>query len=334
MSALISISVVGGGASKDINIESLLPTKTDQSTTVPDSCPPPSDIHRIFQASSGISIKKQSDELETRLTCSEEVSENNIQEEEVEEECDDDPEPVVNEARQYDVCIHGDLSEYSCADCSYNRWRSERDFARKNSKKWRKTKSKIIEEVDWYEVFKMPDAVEQEIPEENDNLVVPAPVEKNIEAAKQNANNYNGTKKVSQDIKETKKEKKIKNGKQKIGDQVKDSDQIKELKEPDSANAAESKGSLGGTVQEVVANSAYFSKFPKQIKKGPTLDDRFLQDPTLPAGWLVREFSLQCRKNGRTDKEYRAPDCMVFRSKKSIIEYMKYVGLQPDQKCL
>merc|ERR1712179_589331 len=124
----ISISVVGGGGgNKDINIESLLSTKTDPSTTVPDLDPPPTNIHRIFQASSGISIKKQSDELENRLTSSEEALKKIDQEEKNDEE-DEDPEPVVNEARQYDVCTHDDLSEYSCADCSYNRWRSERDF--------------------------------------------------------------------------------------------------------------------------------------------------------------------------------------------------------------
>ena len=47
-----------------------------------------------------------------------------------------------------------------------------------------------------------------------------------------------------------------------------------------------------GRISDIAANSEYFQKFPNQIKKGSTDDDRFsIQDQTMPEGWTYRELN-------------------------------------------
>jgi len=80
----------------------------------------------------------------------------------------------------------------------------------------------------------------------------------------------------------------------------------------------------GRGVGDVVENSEYFRKYPNQIRKGSASDERFiLQEPSMPEGWKVREI---IRPSGRVEKEFLSPDFMVFRSRISMVEYMKHMG--------
>ena len=45
----------------------------------------------------------------------------------------------------------------------------------------------------------------------------------------------------------------------------------------------------------------------------------------MPEGWKFRELG-KARSNGRIDREYLSPDFMVFRSKRSMVEYMKVMS--------
>ena len=86
-----------------------------------------------------------------------------------------------------------------------------------------------------------------------------------------------------------------------------------------------SRASLSKGVCEIAAKSEYFQKFPKQIKKSSSADERFdRQEQSMPEGWKYRELSA--RANGRVDLEYCSPDFMVFRSRRAMIEYMKVMG--------
>jgi len=87
------------------------------------------------------------------------------------------------------------------------------------------------------------------------------------------------------------------------------------------------RGSLEGRgISEIAANSEYFQKFPKQIRRGVQIKETFTeQEPSMPEGWKFRELG-KARSNGRIDREYLSPDLMVFRSKRSMVEYMKIMG--------
>jgi len=86
----------------------------------------------------------------------------------------------------------------------------------------------------------------------------------------------------------------------------------------------------GRGVGDVVENCEYFMKFPNQIKKGSPSDERFiLQDPSMPDGWKVREIH---RPSGRVEKEFLSPDFMVFRSRISMVEYMKYMDKYTEEE--
>merc|ERR1712059_218678 len=78
----------------------------------------------------------------------------------------------------------------------------------------------------------------------------------------------------------------------------------------------------GMSVQEIVAASEYFTRFPGQIKRGSTMMYDH-QEPTMPTGWMFKEIN---RPNGRTDKEYCSPDGVIFRSRRAMVEYMKFTG--------
>jgi len=80
----------------------------------------------------------------------------------------------------------------------------------------------------------------------------------------------------------------------------------------------------GRGVGDVVENSEYFQKFPNQIKKGSSNDASFTeQEPSMPEGWKYKKIH---RPSGRIDTEFSSPDFMVFRSRVSMVEYMKYLG--------
>ena len=86
----------------------------------------------------------------------------------------------------------------------------------------------------------------------------------------------------------------------------------------------------GRGVGDVVENSEYFRKYPNQIKKGSPNDERFLlQEPSMPEGWKVRKIT---RPSGREEKEFLSPDFMVFRSRISMVEYLKYMGQSTQEE--
>jgi len=86
----------------------------------------------------------------------------------------------------------------------------------------------------------------------------------------------------------------------------------------------------GRGVGDVVENSEYFRKYPNQIRKGSASDERFiLQEPSMPEGWKVREI---IRPSGRVEKEFLSPDFMVFRSRISMVEYLKYMGQNTQEE--
>ena len=79
--------------------------------------------------------------------------------------------------------------------------------------------------------------------------------------------------------------------------------------------------------REEVLQCKYFQNFSNQAKKiGPEERVRFPDsDAKLPAGWRMRELH---RPNGRTDKEFLAPEPhhVSFRSRRAAVEYMRALG--------
>jgi len=179
----ISISVVGG---RNINLESFLTAKP------PAAAPKPT--QNIFPTGPNISIKRKSATSPTNVYDGKRARKSTVivsssDEDSAKKKCvptvtldendtigeisedDEDPKPKENLAEQYDNCTHGDLTDYMCVDCTYNRWRCEWDFVRpRRVKKAKKTvtvkvnPTELMQAVNWEKVFKFAGVgVEEEI---------------------------------------------------------------------------------------------------------------------------------------------------------------------------
>jgi len=170
----ISISVVGAH-NKNINIESLFSTKPAAPPP-----PPPNQTLPNFPNNPNISFtkkrassspiksfpsKRMREPSSVIISSDEEVSTKKpvptvtLDESTVEESDDDDSNPRENLADQYENCVHGDLTDYMCVECTYSRWRCEWDFVRprKSKKAVSITRVKPVESMDtasWEKLFK------------------------------------------------------------------------------------------------------------------------------------------------------------------------------------
>ena len=85
--------------------------------------------------------------------------------------------------------------------------------------------------------------------------------------------------------------------------------------------------SEGKSYEEIRKESEYFKAFPGQMRR-TTVGDQMRYTETMPdwpEGWFFRQFE---RPNGRKDKEFfYSPECIVFRSRRASIEYMKCMNI-------
>jgi len=185
----VSISVLGKG-SKTIDVETLLKEKSSKAKIEPDT-KASNETNNVFTSRPNLTVKRKTVPNQEKKTYKRTKKTSNLLNSDDEDMSNDsyftvtldekampedalDTDTAERSPSEYDNCVHGELADYMCVDCTYKRWRYEYNNNQKKPtevqkidglneeeimKNHDKTKminedpTKIMEAINWQQVF-------------------------------------------------------------------------------------------------------------------------------------------------------------------------------------